>query len=484
MDNKDNEKYCIHREWIGDKKRTTEKIQVYKDDSYNQFLTDNWSMFIENILPSGLSNFFFFDGEKIAELAVEKTSNQMKESIKTLLGISVLELLKSDLGRIINRTVKNQVGNAEAEEVESLRHQKEIAEINLVAVDEELEKLEETRNILEQKLDVKNQEYIAKGGDIVTQRQELYQKRTALMSKIDNYKEQLVLDAAAELPFLLVKDYLRNIRENSEIEQEQKMMEIALKKMNHFSKDYEKNNEQDSAAILRFMSYINKNSITKSHSISYNMSDSSLFKLQVLLDEQLLATKLNVIERQNKLKNMEQEVNQLDSYLSVDINEKEITRIYKEIKEIEQQIIETNVLIERKTNERRSKNGELMSATSLFNKKVEKYLKKMELNDDSDRIIKYAHMADTILEEYKIRLQKNKISVVALTMTECYKKLANKKTLINRISMDPITLDLYYEDYNGIEINKASLSAGEKQLMVGFIIALIIKTEFHQLLFL
>lgn len=131
-----------------------------------------------------------------------------------------------------------------------------------------------------------------------------------------------------------------------------------------------------------------------------------------------------------------------------------------------QQIIETNVLIERKTNERRSKNGELMSATSLFNKKVEKYLKKMELNDDSDRIIKYAHMADTILEEYKIRLQKNKISVVALTMTECYKKLANKKTLINRISMDPITLDLYYEDYNGIEINKASLSAGEKQLMV------------------
>ena len=466
MDNKDNEKYCIHREWIGDKKRTTEKIQVYKDDSYNQFLTDNWSMFIENILPSGLSNFFFFDGEKIAELAVEKTSNQMKESIKTLLGISVLELLKSDLGRIINRTVKNQVGNAEAEEVESLRHQKEIAEINLVAVDEELEKLEETRNILEQKLDVKNQEYIAKGGDIVTQRQELYQKRTALMSKIDNYKEQLVLDAASELPFLLVKDYLRNIRENSEIEQEQKMMEIALKKMNHFSKDYEKNNEQDSAAILRFMSYINKNSITKSHSISYNMSDSSLFKLQVLLDEQLLATKLNVIERQNKLKNMEQEVNQLDSYLSVDINEKEITRIYKEIKEIEQQIIETNVLIERKTNERRSKNGELMSATSLFNKKVEKYLKKMELNDDSDRIIKYAHMADTILEEYKIRLQKNKISVVALTMTECYKKLANKKTLINRISMDPITLDLYYEDYNGIEINKASLSAGEKQLMV------------------
>ena len=30
-----------------------------------------------------------------------------------------------------------------------------------------------------------------------------------------------------------------------------------------------------------------------------------------------------------------------------------------------------------------------------------------------NRIIKYAHMANTILEEYKVRLQKNKIAVVA-----------------------------------------------------------------------
>lgn len=51
----------------------------------------------------------------------------------------------------------------------------------------------------------------------------------------------------------------------------------------------------------------------------------------------------------------------------------------------------------------------------------------MELNDDSDRILKYSHMANKILDEYKIRLQKNKISLVANTMTKCYKKLANKK---------------------------------------------------------
>ena len=51
-------------------------------------------------------------------------------------------------------------------------------------------------------------------------------------------------------------------------------------------------------------------------------------------------------------------------------------------------------------------------------------------------------------------------------MTVCYKKLANKKNLIDRVEMDPVTLDLSYINANGETVNKASLSAGEKQLMV------------------
>ena len=43
------------------------KVLVYKDGEYNQFLSDNWAMFIENVLPSALSNFFFFDGEKLED---------------------------------------------------------------------------------------------------------------------------------------------------------------------------------------------------------------------------------------------------------------------------------------------------------------------------------------------------------------------------------------------------------------------------------
>ena len=45
-------------------------------------------------------------------------------------------------------------------------------------------------------------------------------------------------------------------------------------------------------------------------------------------------------------------------------------------------------------------------------------------------------------------------------------KLANKKNLIQRVEMDPETLDWRCLSVDGCEIPRDSLSAGEKQLMV------------------
>lgn len=462
----ESEIYRIHREWSGAKQRVSEMIKVYKDGEYNQFLTDNWTMFIENILPSGLSNFFFFDGEKIAELAVEDTSTQMKESIKALLGISVLDLLKGDLGRIIKRITKNQVSNSEAKEIERLREQRDQAIKARELVDAEIASMEAQKNELFHNLEQKRKEYSSKGGDIVAQRQELYRKRTAIASHIEGLKEQLVMDAASELPLVLVTDLLRNIRENAEIEQDQRMLATAIKKMRVLLPEYSRINSSDEDAAERFVAFIDGKMGTSENVTSCKLSDTSLFKLQVLLDDQLLSAKLNISDHQKELAKLQAEANQLDSYMAVDIDEKSIAKLYRQIKELEQKIIDLDVKLERKAEERRTCNGEAINAMSVFNKRVEAYLKRVELNDDGERIVKYSHMATAIMEEYKIRLQRKKIGVVAETMTACYKKLANKKNLIERVEMDPVSLDLCYFNANGEVVNKASLSAGEKQLMV------------------
>ena len=214
------------------------------------------------------------------------------------------------------------------------------------------------------------------------------------------------------------------------------------------------------------MDFVKRRAKKKQGAPSYNLSDTAIFKLQVLLEEQLLGNKLSVQNRQEGLLKLQKEAEQLDSYLSVEIDEKAVARIYKRIKEAEQKYLALEVNIECMNEERRICNRDAIAATALYSKKVEGYLKRVELNEDRDRIIKYSHMAVTILNEYKIRLQHRKIKLVAETMTKCYKKLANKKNMIQRIEMDPDSLDLKYMNQLGEEVAKSSLSAGEKQLMV------------------
>lgn len=459
------DEYKIKREWNGNGSRTSESVTVYKDGEYNQFLTNNWAMFMENVLPSALSNFFFFDGEKIATLAGESTSAQMKESIKALLGITVLDHLENDLNRVIARAAKSSVDAEEADKLEKLRKAKEESVEQLASSDEKLAGLRKDLSETQRNLDKLNEEYIAKGGDIVNQRQELIEQRTLLRAKTQGINDELLNASASELPLLLVRDLLFNIREKAEIEHDQKTISAALEKMVKALPTYI-SDEGGKEEIKDFLNYFKKKNTMKGKDITFDLSDVALAQIQLLLDQRLLDKKLATQAAQDRMEKSRHEVDQIDSYLSVDIDEKAVNALYKKIKKLEQKKAEIEAKIELEQEKRKRLNGAMIQAASDFNRKVEAYLKKVELNDDRDRIIKYANLSTTIIEKYRVVLQTSKVSEVATTMTNCYKLLASKKTLIDRIDMDPVSLDMIYLNKDGGKVPGKSLSAGEKQMMV------------------
>ena len=466
MDGNGIEEYSIKRSWSGKGRSASEVIEVMKNGTANDFLTDNWAMFMENVLPSGLSNFFFFDGEKIADLAVEKTSKQLKESIKALLGITVLDHLENDLNRIISRTKKNKVDDIETKEIEKLRNRKDKAILNLENIDEEIKATEEQLQDIQRQLDKTQEQYVAKGGDIVSQRQDLVERKSTARARLEAYNDELLNAAASELPLILVKDILWNIREKAEIEHDQKILGSAIEKMYASLEAFKESTNSDCEDATQFIEFFKKQSEKKVITEKFELSDSALSQMQTLLEQKLIDRKfdtLQVVQKRDKLK---VEADQLDSYLSVDIDEKAINRLFKKLKLIEQKQAECEAKLEHLQEKKKNLNGTCISATSEFNKRVEAYLRKVELNDDGERIIKYANVANAIIDKYRIELQRNKVGEVADTMTLCYKQLANKKSLIDRIEMDPETLDLIYLNISGEEVSRNSLSAGEKQLMV------------------
>lgn len=466
LDASENEKYRISRTWNGNAQRIKEDVAVFKNEEWNSFLTENWAMFIENLLPSRLSNFFFFDGEKIAELAVEDTDTQMKESIRSLLGISILDVLSNDMSRILSRTKKKSNENENVSEIEKMRETKEQLEKDLLTLEKEI--LEKNELLVEKnkELDLLKSEYKAKGGEVVKQREDLYQKKISLSTSVNQSNEVLIGDAASELPLLMVKDLLLSIEEQAILEQEKKTLEMTIYQMKYMLKKYEVDHPEAVDNAKHFMDYINENSESGDVEEVYGLSDNTLFRLQELLENGLDSKVEETQKHMISLEKYRREIEQLENYLSVDIDEKAIAKIYKDIKKIEHEIADIEINIVSLQEQHRMKNGQFITANADFKKNVEAYLQQVELKDDTDRVVKYSQIATSILNEYKIRLQKRKVSVVADTMTECYKKLANKKTLINKVLMDENTLDLKYINSDGEEVLKSSLSAGEKQLMV------------------
>ena len=469
LDSENDESYVVNRQWSGKGQRIHEKISVFRDGEPNEFLTDNWSMFMENILPSGLSNFFFFDGEKIAELALDNTNAQMKESIKILLGISVLDTLENDIARIVARIIKRAGSSHNSQELDALKEQQNRADGALHELDERISELNARLGDTQKKLEKAEAYYRTHGGDIVAQQQDLFNQRTYLSATIEQKQEQLTLLAAGELPLSLASNLLVRILEQAEREQESKALDYALQKMRTLLNQYKMTDlrtPSDEISIARFITYIEGQANKEKTQSIYNLSDQALYQLKSLLSGTLLSTQKQTLRALSERDQSKTQVDQIDSYLSIDIDEKSLAKAYKRIKTIEQEIIEIQAEIEAEQKRRVTVHGDALRANLEYKRFVESLLAKLELNDDGDRLLKYAHQANDLLQEYRVRLQREKIGVLAATMTQCYKQLASKKNLIERIEMDEGTLDFSYLDYNGELIPNNSLSAGERQLMV------------------
>ena len=460
------ENYIVKRAWNSIDKKTNESIFVYKDGVANEFLTQNWPMFVENILPSALSSFFFFDGEKIAEMAVDSSNNQLKNAIRSMLGITVLDVLENDILRNIKKINKKDINDKSSEVVQELRDEKNQAVKELEEIDVEIEKLAHVLVEDNDKLESLHQLYNAKGGDAVEKKQETMKRRAALKSELLSEENLLREIASNELPLVLVSDLLSNIKLQAIDEHNDAVMREAVLQLDDILDEFANEYQGDTKASFDFIKYVKKRQQNAQDAPVYSLSDQALFQannlVEGLLDSSKIEAKRILVEKKKKQK----QIGELDSYLSLDINEKGLQEVYKSIKKAEGKLIRDQVKMSALEQKRSAANSKVMTTTSEFNKYVEAYLATAESRDSAERTIKYSNMALSILDRYQVELQKRKTDILAETITSCYKKLANQKNLINKIVMEADSLAIKYLSEEGKEVTQDSLSAGEQQLMV------------------
>lgn len=158
----------------------------------------------------------------------------MKESIKALLGISVVDSLENDLRRILSKNIRLAQEGSDEHKLAELKSEKDAAEENLEKTDEEIANIQQQVDCETKALESKRAEYSSIGGDIVSQRQEMLHQKTVLTMQLDQINEDLITDASGDLPLALVQNLLWKIKGQAETAQNDKLNRLAIERINDF----------------------------------------------------------------------------------------------------------------------------------------------------------------------------------------------------------------------------------------------------------
>jgi DNA sulfur modification protein DndD len=115
--------YRVVRSWLEEGRACEDRVTIFRESNEIQGLSQEQAQaFLNQLVPPGVSQFFFFDGEKIASLATGDGDQALRDSIGRLLGLDLVERLRSDLG-IYARQIRAKRSTAAHEEIAELAAQ-------------------------------------------------------------------------------------------------------------------------------------------------------------------------------------------------------------------------------------------------------------------------------------------------------------------------------------------------------------------------
>ena len=207
--------YRVERVWRqhGKSLRSIKEDLTFYQDNRLDLESDgsHWQDYINELIPAGVSQFFFFDGEDIQKLVDDSSHDEfLAESVKALLGLNLVERLHSDLRIYANRLIKSDGPVSVQGEIIEL--ESEIASLRKSLAD-----LEEQREVLLSKIEkletqIARQEsrIAAEGGSYADKRENLNLRQGQLLADIEAFENDIRMLCEELFPFTLVPDLLKS----------------------------------------------------------------------------------------------------------------------------------------------------------------------------------------------------------------------------------------------------------------------------------
>lgn len=465
----------VHRSWKMIGKRLVKNLIVKKNGIEDKYLAENWMYYMEEILPFGIAKFFFFNNEKITQLANDTTFEQIKSSIKSAIGVTTIEKTITHLEEVIRRKkatidkfVKSDL-NQEYQEANEIIAQ---LDTQLAEYMMKVSELERTCELLDARLAAKEHEFWASGGELGKNRDAIKAEMAKISDEASAIKQEIQkLASDPATPLFMCRNLISQTYNNecNALEQETRRRSDAI-----VSGFYDRLVAKiDAAALSRKVRESIKEIILeelKDHlTVEENLSHTPLSDISMMLFERLVAGGFQTIDQSVTqllalAEAQESELVSLDAHLGNTDDKTLAMQLFQALKDLQKEKTLADEALVRQlsaiTNLKLQREGLIAKRTAM----VKAIVEREDSNDDDARIVKYAAMSIQVQQEFKLRLQKKKVATLSDTATECFRCLVEKESLVNRIAINQETLDITLLGVDGTELLKHQLSAGEQQM--------------------
>lgn len=466
-----NEKFKISRNWKAIGKKIKEEFFVFIDDVYDEDITKDWDNFVDQILPSRVASLFFFDGEKIEQLAdLEQSKGVLKKAINSLLGLEIVDQLNIDVDEFQKRSVLQLKTDDEKKNINKLKKEadgfedriKEFEE-SIVKVEDELAKKAYDIRELNVVLSQKGISYYEKKLEYEKELQVIDEKRTEI-------SDELIKLASGDLPLLVVKNELATMVDQSKSLLENQNKTESQKKNNDLIdsiSSFVLKNSKDDKFTKNFEKFvsdkkINETTILDNENLLPNLNYqdlNSLLNHNLDIAEKDIKKKINTI---NKLEEEYEKISQLINKIPTDDEIKPLIEKLEVLQKDETKLItKKNILDE----QRGQINGPLIKINIELKKEYEKKTTQDLVNLDKKRFVDYSVRIKDVLSTFHVKALDFHIKRLEKLILECFKSLHRKKDFIKTIKIDTSTFDLQIFEDKNVQVDTDILSAGERQLL-------------------
>lgn len=185
------QRFRVERSWPAGGARTVDKLALFKDGApVTSVPPEEWAQFLQDLVPPGVSQFFFFDGEKIAEIAHDGSHEGLAEAVRGLLGIELVGRLRVDLALYLARHSRH-TDSAGAAKLEAAEREFQALKRDAEAMSEEVVELEAAAAKAGANVEDAKRRFFAEGGDAANKREKLDAAREEARSQLSRRATEL-----------------------------------------------------------------------------------------------------------------------------------------------------------------------------------------------------------------------------------------------------------------------------------------------------